>query len=70
VYLEHPLHDLRAPQVALTGAGRQLVQRVLEVHADQVDRVMGGLDGNEHGELNKLLTKLGQHLKELVDARS
>src|SRR5947209_4444828 len=35
--------DLRAKQVALTDEGRQLVERVLLVHGDQIARLMAGL---------------------------
>src|SRR5579871_4812252 len=55
--------DLRAKRVALTAAGRALVERVLAVHARQVARVMGGLTGEEQRELNRLLTRLGEHLQ-------
>ncbi len=55
--------DLRAKRVALTAAGRELVERVLTVHGRQVARVMGGLTGGEQQELNRLLTRLGEHLE-------
>jgi DNA-binding MarR family transcriptional regulator len=58
--------DLRAKRVALTAAGRGLVERVLTVHGRQVARVMGGLTGAEQQELNRLLTRLGEHLQLLT----
>src|SRR5438874_2664183 len=36
--------DLRAKQVVLTDKGRQLLERVLALHADQIDLVLGGLN--------------------------
>ncbi len=58
--------DLRARQVSLTAKGRQLVRDVLEVHAGQIDRVMGGLAEKEQRELHRLLEKLGEHLAGLA----
>lgn len=59
--------DLRAKQVALTDRGRATVQRALEVHQEQVNRVMGGLTHAEQAALHGLLAKLGQHLYLLQD---
>src|SRR5947209_11146641 len=39
--------DLRAKQVGLTKAGRQLVERILEVHEDQMNTVLAGLSEAE-----------------------
>jgi DNA-binding MarR family transcriptional regulator len=55
--------DLRAKRVALTEAGRSLVERVLTVHARQIARVMAGLSVDEQLELNRLLTQLGDGLQ-------
>jgi DNA-binding MarR family transcriptional regulator len=58
--------DLRAKQVALTPAGRRLVDRVLAVHEGQIDKVLGGLDADERAVLQHLLSRLGQHLHGLL----
>jgi DNA-binding MarR family transcriptional regulator len=60
--------DLRAKQVALTDRGRQLVERVLTVHGAQIARVMSALTVTEHEELDRLLSRLGEHLTALADA--
>jgi DNA-binding MarR family transcriptional regulator len=59
--------DLRAKQVRLTTRGRAVVERVLEVHPSQIDRVMSGLNQKEQGELGRLLYKLRLHLSTLLD---
>lgn len=58
--------DLRVKQVALTPRGRELVERVLAIHAGQMDTVLGGLSLAEQGELYRLLQRLGQHLESLL----
>jgi DNA-binding MarR family transcriptional regulator len=58
--------DLRAKRVALTGQGRQLVERVLQVHDRQIDLVMGALNANEQAEFHRLLSRLGRHLEGLI----
>jgi DNA-binding MarR family transcriptional regulator len=58
--------DLRAKQVRLTDKGRDLVERVLALHANQIDKVLGGLSQGEQAELHRLLGQLGQHLEGMV----
>jgi DNA-binding MarR family transcriptional regulator len=58
--------DLRAKQVGLTGAGRQLVARILEVHEDQMQTVLAGLSETEQAELYRLLLLWRQHLERVV----
>jgi len=58
--------DLRAKQVVLTDKGRQLLERVLALHADQIDLVLGGLNPDEQVELERLLVGLKRHLEGLV----
>jgi DNA-binding MarR family transcriptional regulator len=58
--------DLRAKQVGLTPRGRELVERVLQVHGRQIDAVLGGLSAEEQAELHRLLSRLGQHLEGLL----
>ena len=54
--------DLRAKQVGLTEQGRRLVERVLTLHGDQIESVLGGLSLPEQTELHRLLNRLGGHL--------
>src|SRR5262245_8417293 len=54
--------DLRVRLVSLTDKGRQLVQKVLSVHAQQIETVLGGLTPAERDELLRLLRNLGGHL--------
>jgi DNA-binding MarR family transcriptional regulator len=58
--------DLRAKRVALTREGRRLVDRVLQVHENQIDTVLGPLAEDEREDLQRLLAKLGQHLQALI----
>jgi DNA-binding MarR family transcriptional regulator len=58
--------DQRAKLVGLTGAGRQLVQRVLTVHEAQVEAALAGLDLAEQVALHRHLGRLGRHLEELL----
>jgi DNA-binding MarR family transcriptional regulator len=58
--------DMRAKLVGLTRAGRHLVDRILQVHDNQMDTVLGPLTPDERDDLQRLLAKLGQHLKELL----
>lgn len=58
--------DLRAKQVALTHRGCEVVERVLAIHADQIDAVLGGLSAAEREELHRLLQRLGHHLEGLL----
>jgi DNA-binding MarR family transcriptional regulator len=58
--------DLRIKQVALTPRGRQLVERVLEVHGAQIDAVMGALTPAEQTQLQGLLRRVENHLETLV----
>ena len=55
--------DLRAKQVSLTRAGRNLVRRVLAVHAEQVNSVLTGLEPEDRAELHRLLVLWRKHLE-------
>jgi len=55
--------DMRAKQVALTAKGRELVERILAVHGQQIDTVLGVLSSTEQTELHRLLSRLVQHLE-------
>ena len=56
-------YDMRAKQVALTAKGRELVERILVVHARQIDTVLKVLSPAEQAELHRLLGVLEQHLE-------
>jgi DNA-binding MarR family transcriptional regulator len=55
--------DLRSKQVGLTKAGRQLVERILEVHEHQMQAVLAGLSEAEQTELHRLLVLWRKHLE-------
>jgi DNA-binding MarR family transcriptional regulator len=61
--------DLRAKEVALTGEGRQLVEKVLIVHEGQIARLMNGLAQDDQEELYRLLSRLGEHLEGMAESR-
>src|SRR5215831_3520350 len=58
--------DLRAKLVVLTAEGRELLDKILEVHGGQIDRVMGILSESQQQTLYKLISQLGEHLEELA----
>jgi MarR family transcriptional regulator for hemolysin len=58
--------DLRAKQVGLTDAGRDLVERILEVHEQQMQAVLAGLSQAEQDELHRLLVRWRKHLEGVV----
>lgn len=58
--------DMRAKQVALTAKGRELVERILAVHGQQIDTVLGVLNAAEQTELYRLLNVLEKHLESVV----
>jgi DNA-binding MarR family transcriptional regulator len=55
-------HDRRGVQLLLTVEGRELVQRVLLVHRDQIRHIVGGLDDRELNVFCDLLERLNTHL--------
>jgi DNA-binding MarR family transcriptional regulator len=59
--------DLRAKHVGLTDAGRELVERILEVHDEQMQTILAGLSAPEQAELHRLLLLWQQHLKSMLD---
>jgi DNA-binding MarR family transcriptional regulator len=61
--------DQRAKNVSLTDAGRELVQRVLECHAEQIEAVLEALSESEQEDLHRLLDRLGIHLEAMADGR-
>jgi DNA-binding MarR family transcriptional regulator len=63
---DHAAVDLRSKLVALTKKGRQLIDRILAVHEQQIATVLGGLNWKEQAEFHRLLRRLGQHLEGLL----
>ena len=59
-------HDRRAKVIALTPAGRLLVDRVLKVHPQRIARVMNTLNTDEQAALQRLLSRLNDHLRGLI----
>jgi DNA-binding MarR family transcriptional regulator len=57
--------DRRTKRVRLTEKGRQLVERVLQVHRGQIEAVMGSLDRDEQDQLHRLLCKLREGMERL-----
>lgn len=58
--------DLRARPVSLTAKGRRLVEQVMAVHGDHIERVLGGLNTEDCVELNRLVDRLSEHLEGLL----
>jgi len=63
---DHAAVDLRSKLVGLTKKGRQLIDRILAVHEQQIATVLGGLNWKEQAEFHRLLRRLGQHLEGLL----
>jgi DNA-binding MarR family transcriptional regulator len=57
--------DLRAKQVTLTPAGRELLARVLEHHPAQIQATLACFDEAEQQALHRLMQKLAAHLESL-----
>jgi MarR family transcriptional regulator, negative regulator of the multidrug operon emrRAB len=60
--------DLRAKCVRLTPKGRRLVEQVMTVHGDHIERVLGGLNAEDCVELNRLVDRLSEHLEGLLQS--
>ncbi|MCD0442970.1 MarR family transcriptional regulator [Glycomyces sp. A-F 0318] len=52
--------DSRGRRIALTEAGMRLVDELMAVHLEHQARLIGRLDGDERGELARLLAKLAE----------
>jgi DNA-binding MarR family transcriptional regulator len=59
--------DQRSRLVGLTPAGRQIVERVLSVHEEQVANVLCALKPEEQVVLHRYLGRLGRHIEGLLD---
>jgi DNA-binding MarR family transcriptional regulator len=55
--------DLRVRRVRLTDAGRAMIERVLAVHAGEIQALMSGLTVRQQATLARLLDQLDAHLK-------
>jgi len=62
-----PKSDLRAKEVHLTNAGRELVRRVLITHGSQIELLMGGLDEAELHQLSGFMDRLAKHLNGVAE---
>jgi DNA-binding MarR family transcriptional regulator len=60
--------DMRVRHIGLTSKGRELVERVLQVHGEQIAKVLSGLDAAEQMQMHQLLNKLEVHLHELIQS--
>jgi DNA-binding MarR family transcriptional regulator len=58
--------DLRAKHVGLTAKGRELVERILVYHGNQMETVLGGLNLSEQAEFQRLLQQFAGHLEVLL----
>jgi len=63
-------HDLRGREVRLTEAGRDLINRVLLNHANQIAAVMGALNAQEQRQLLTMLERLGSHLEDMAEGKA
>lgn len=54
--------DLRAKQVSLAPAGRELVERVMAEIPGRIRSLMGGLNEQEQAQLLQLLDRMAAHL--------
>ncbi|MFO0964576.1 MAG: MarR family transcriptional regulator [Gemmataceae bacterium] len=55
--------DLRVTKVQLTSEGRDIVERILNVHPEKLADLMTGLSGPEQKELSRLLARWCQNLE-------
>jgi len=55
--------DLRVRRVRLTDEGRAVIERVLAVHAGEIQALMRGLTLRQQATLARLLDQLDDHLK-------
>lgn len=60
--------DHRERLIALTPAGRRLVEEILESHRERVSEAMAGLDESDQARVARLLSRLNTHLRILLDA--
>jgi DNA-binding MarR family transcriptional regulator len=57
--------DLRVRRVQLTDEGRAVIERVLAVHAGEIQALMSGLTERQQATLARLLDQLDAHLKSI-----
>ena len=58
--------DRRARYAAITKKGERLMQRIFPLHAETVERAVGGLSSAEKKQAVQLLRKLGHHAVEIL----
>jgi DNA-binding MarR family transcriptional regulator len=61
--------DQRAKTIALTDAGRQLVETFGERHEARIEQIFAGFEPAERDQLLRLLTQLGGHLEHVAAAQ-
>jgi DNA-binding MarR family transcriptional regulator len=62
--------DLRVTKVQLTDEGRDIVNRILDVHSEKLQRLLAGLNGAEQKELSRLLARWCRHLERSVQGEA
>jgi DNA-binding MarR family transcriptional regulator len=62
--------DRRSWLIRLTPKGLHLVERVLEEHQSQLQRLLSGLDASQQDSLFQLMRQWSAHLQRLADAAS
>jgi DNA-binding MarR family transcriptional regulator len=68
VAMEPSESDRRAKMVGLTRRGRELVERVLEVHVGKVRGIMSSLSAPEQAELQRMMAKLNGGIRGMIEA--
>ena len=58
--------DLRVRRVRLTDEGRAVIERVLAVHAGEIQALMSGLTAPQQATLARLLDQLDAHLETFI----
>jgi DNA-binding MarR family transcriptional regulator len=60
--------DRRTRRVTLAARGRRLLHHASQDHRRWMERIMGGLKPGEQADLMLLLTRLGHHMRGLVES--
>jgi DNA-binding MarR family transcriptional regulator len=60
--------DLRGKLLTLTAKGRLLIEKILKVHEQQLQKVLTGLTHPEQQELHRLLIVWRKHLELLLES--
>ena len=62
--------DLRAKQVRLTDPGRELVERIQQLHPRQISSLMAGMDSAEQKLFHRLLARMSRHLETMAEGEN